>query len=410
MRFFQRSASVAAATDVLSLPDDDALYDGAACGLLLTDRDGVILKANLTFCRWLGVQRRDLCGMRFEDLLTAGGRIFQQTHVGPLLRLQGFVTEVKLELLKADGEPVPVLVNALRRESGSHEWHDLAVFVVRDRHAYEKELLYARKQAEQLAAAELVAQQAARDRALFTDQMIGIVSHDLRNPLSTILLGATWLQRSNLDEKPKAYLGHIIDAAQRAARLVNDLLDFTAARIGGGIRIDRKPIDLHATVADCVAELAIAWPGSVLRHVATGYGACMADSRRLFQVIENLVGNAVAYGDAQAPIVVTSHIGDGDCSVSVHNQGPPIPSELLPTLFQAMVRGTSTSSPARNVGLGLYIVHEIARAHGGSVAVTSTAEAGTTFTFTFSGSVPEQAVDERRASAPPNPSTQLTTG
>lgn len=387
--------------ETLPLPDERALYDEAACGLLLTDRAGTILKANRTFCRWLGVQRDDLQGKRFEDLLTTGGRIFHQTHFDPLLRLQGSIAEIKLELVSAAGERVPVLVNAVRRESASRMWHELAVFVARDRHAYERELLHARKQAEQLAAAEFAAQQAARDRSHLAEQMIGIVSHDLRNPLFTIMLGATALLRSDLDEKAKSYLGHITEAAQRAERLVEDLLDFTAARIGHGIGIDREPIDLHAAVAKCIGALRIRWPGRELQHVSAGSGTCSGDPRRLFQVIGNLVGNAIAYGDARAPVVVISRVADGECSVSVHNQGTPIPPEVLPTLFQAMVRGTGEASPARSVGLGLYIVNEIARAHHGSVDVISTAEAGTTFTFTFgAGAEPGREQEGAESSEP----------
>ncbi|MES2404596.1 MAG: PAS domain-containing sensor histidine kinase [Pseudomonadota bacterium] len=388
------------ATDTPPLPDEGALYDGAACGLLLTDPSGVILKANLTFCRWLGLQRDDVCGTHFEKLLTTGGRIFHQTHFYPLLQLQGSIAEVKLELLSATGERMPVLVNAVRRDGGAEVWHEMAVFMARDRHAYEKELLHARKQAEQLASAKLAAEQAAQDRGYLAEQMIGIVSHDLRNPLFTIMLGAASLQRSNLDDQAKSYLGHITEAAQRAERLVEDLLDFTAARIGHGIAIECKPIDLHAVVAKCVEGLRIRWPGHVLHHLSTGTGTCLGDSRRLFQVIGNLVGNAVAYGDASSPIEVTSCISERECSISVHNQGQPIPPEHLSTLFQAMVRGTDEPTPSRSVGLGLYIVGEIARAHDGTVTVSSSREAGTTFTFAFRGDVESgQQADARAAPA-----------
>lgn len=371
------------ADDQLPFPGDRTLYDEAACGLLLTDSTGTILKANSTFCRWLGRQRPDLCGTRFHDLLTAGGKIFHQTHWGPLLELQGSISEVKLDLVTAGGQPIPVLVNALRRECGHRVLHELAVFIARDRHAYEMELMRARKQAEQLAAAELAAQQAAQDRVLLAEQMIGIVSHDLRNPLSTILLGAASLQTSELDEKAQRYLGYIIESAQRASQLVQDLLDFTAARIGRGMHIDRKPLDLHAAVARCVEELAQTWPERILQHAAAGTGECMADPQRLFQVIGNLVGNAVAYGDPRSTILVTSRLGEGRCSIGVHNEGEPIAPELLPTLFQAMVRGSDKASRAHNVGLGLYIVNEIARAHDGEMIVVSNEVAGTTFTFAF---------------------------
>lgn len=384
-----------AENDSHELPGDDALYDEAACGLLVTDAAGTILKANLTFCRWLGVQREQVYGIRFQDLLSVGGRIFHQTHWTPLLQMQGSIAEVKLDLHKAQGQPIPVVVNAVRRERAGRVLHELALFVAEDRHAYESELMRARKQAEQFLAAQQAAQQAAQDRALLAEQMIGIVSHDLRNPLSTILLGAASLESVEMAPRHKLFLDSITESARRAQRLVGDLLDFTMARLGQGIGVNCQPMDLHVVVAKCVEELARTHPQRMLRHVAQGAGKCMADEHRLFQVTSNLVGNAVAYGDPEAPIVVTSQGGGGTCSLSVHNEGAPIPPQLLPTLFQAMVRGSEESSSARNVGLGLYIVSEIARAHGGNVEVTSSADKGTTFTFTFpAGSCAE---DSQRA-------------
>lgn len=378
-----RSTCAVAPHDEVPLPDNGALYDRAACGLLLTDAEGAILRANLTLCDWLGAEPGQLRGKRFQDLLTMGGRIFHQTHWMPLLQMQGSLAEVKLELLCGDGRHIPVVVNALRREHAGRVLHELALFVARDRHAYENELLRERKQAEGLLAARAAEQRLANDKALLAEQMIAIVSHDLRNPLATIMLGAASMGTPDLPKKSQRYLGYIVESAQRARRLVEDLLDFTMARVGSGISVQRTPMDLHAMVARCVEELAGAWPHHVLQHRSEGTGECTADAQRLFQVIGNLVGNAATYGDPDSPIVVTSRIEADKCSISVHNRGNPIPPELLPTLFEAMVRGRDDASPARNVGLGLYIVREIARAHGGDVTVVSNPEEGTTFTFAF---------------------------
>ncbi|MGH8190642.1 MAG: sensor histidine kinase [Rhodanobacteraceae bacterium] len=115
--------------------------------------------------------------------------------------------------------------------------------------------------------------------------MIGIVSHDLGNPLSIILLGASSLERADLDEKLQKYVSYSIDSTRRAQRLVDDLLDFTMARLGRGISVDRQPIDLHAVVARCVAELERAHPERILQHQAVGDGECMANAQRLFQLL-----------------------------------------------------------------------------------------------------------------------------
>lgn len=364
----------------------DALYEDAACGLLLTDADGLISLANRTFCQWIGVDRAELVGKRrFQDLLTMGGRIFHQTHWAPLLRMQGSIAEVKLDLARSDGPPIPMVMNAIRREHGGRSFHELALFVAEDRNTYERELMRARKRAEDLLGELEIQRGLAEDRARFAEQMVGIVSHDLRNPLSTISLGGQALRMAGLPEPQARMLGSIMRATDRALRMISDLLDFTQARIGKGLTVDIQPIDLHAVVAAQVDELAMAYPGRSLLHHRTGEGPCMADGDRLAQLVGNLVSNALAYGDAGSAVTVTTDIGAAGFSITVHNSGAPIDPEILPTLFQPMVRGGGANHESRSVGLGLYIVAEIACAHGSRVGVTSTESGGTEFRVDFPG-------------------------
>lgn len=128
--------------------DSACLYEDAACGLLATEADGTILRANRTICNWLGRSSSELVGSRLQSLLTIGGRMFHQTHWAPLLKLQGSLAEVKLELLHADGQKVPMVMNAVARAHEGVELHELAIFSARDRHRYEVELLKARERAE----------------------------------------------------------------------------------------------------------------------------------------------------------------------------------------------------------------------------------------------------------------------
>ena len=355
----------------------EALYAEAACGLLLTDRAGTIRRANATFCRWIGVEADALVGTRrFQDLLTVGGRIFHQTHWAPLLQMQGSISEVKLDIRHADGRVLPMVMNAVARERDGESWHELAVFAAGDRHKYERELLRARRQAESLLAEQ-------QDRALFAEQMVGIVSHDLRNPLSAISLGTELLARLDPDPQQAIVVESLGRSVRRARRLIDDLLDFTMARVGRGLAVSIRPLELHAVVAHQVRELASTYPGRDLRHAAEGAGGCLADGDRVFQLVSNLVANAVAYGAPDQPITVTSALGAGPASVAVHNAGLPIPPALLASLFQPMVRGTDQHDGSRSVGLGLYIVSEIAHAHGGDVRVTSSAAEGTRFVATL---------------------------
>lgn len=224
---------------------------------------------------------------------------------------------------------------------------------------------------------------AAEDRALFAEQMIGIVSHDLRNPLAAIKMAPNLLGRKELDTKSIQTLGYITHSVDRAQRLVADLLDFTLIQVGRGIAATLKPVDLHEVVAGCLEELRLAFPGHELIHERSGQGDFNADSDRLYQLIGNLVANAMAYGAADGGVSVSSRFEDQAIIIAVHNFGTPLPPELLGNLFEPMIRGSHDNAGLRSIGLGLFIVQEIAKAHDGEVAVTSTLEHGTTFTATF---------------------------
>jgi len=225
---------------------------------------------------------------------------------------------------------------------------------------------------------------AAEDRAQFAEQMMGIVSHDLRTPLTAIKMGVQLLGQPELAPSRRARAAaHAEKSADRAQRLVGDLLDFTLARIGSGLKVARRPTDIHRVVAEAVSELQMAYPQRTLRHIRHGEGESVADIDRLSQLLGNLVSNAMAYGDADFPVSVTSSIEAGTFAIEVHNHGAPIPTELLPTLFEPMTRGVEVGDSSRSVGLGLFIVREIVRAHAGQVTVTSSLDAGTSFRTTF---------------------------
>ena len=356
--------------------DAAALYEDAPCGLLQTDADGLIARANRTFCRWVGWERGDLEGhRRVQDFFTMGGRIFHQTHWLPLLQMQGSVSEVKLDFVHRDGHTFPVVLNAVRREEDGVLFHDLAAYVAHDRNKYERELVLSRRNLE-----AAIAQ--AKDRALLAEQMVGIVSHDLRNPLSTIAMGTMLLRKQGIDERQSTVLGRIERAGDRANRLISQLLDFTQARLGSGLKVSPRAIDLHAVVHECVDELSLAFAGRDLRHEPHGEGECKADPDRLAQLIGNLVANAMAYGDASRPVTVMSAVSGERFEIAVHNWGPPIAQQTMATLFEPLSRGQD-GGDVRSVGLGLYIVEQIAKAHGGNVDVRTAEAAGTTFTANF---------------------------
>ena len=221
----------------------------------------------------------------------------------------------------------------------------------------------------------------AKRRSLFDQQILGIVSHDLRNPLAAIVYSAATLaRRESLDERSRKSAARIQSSAERAGRMVNDLLDFTQARLGGGIRVTRKEADLAEITRTVLAELEAAQQTRKLTLQVSGGVLGVWDFDRLTQVVQNLLTNAISYSPEDSEVRVEIRGVGQEVRLSVHNSGAPIAPEMLDRLFEPMQRGSSSSDLTRSVGLGLYIVKAVVDAHQGRVEVQSSAEAGTTFT------------------------------
>ncbi|MDY7230170.1 GAF domain-containing protein [Hyalangium rubrum] len=225
-------------------------------------------------------------------------------------------------------------------------------------------------------------QEELRSRAEFEQQLIGIVSHDLRNPLGAITMAAGLLEASpGLTERQLKAARRIASSCERATGLIRDFLDFTQARLGTGIPLRRRPMDLHEVTQHVVDEVQQAHPTRQVHFEASGDGHGEWDPDRISQVLTNLVGNALAYSAPGTPVQVRTAGGPEGALLEVHNHGMPIAPELLPRLFEPLTRGAPTEgTSSRSIGLGLYIVREIIRGHGGRVEVRSSVERGTTFT------------------------------
>jgi len=233
-------------------------------------------------------------------------------------------------------------------------------------------------------------QEELRRRAEFEQQLVGIVSHDLRNPLAAISMSAGLLgKKGELSDSQKRMVQRINQATERAARMIRDLLDFTKARLGGGIALHRQPTDLRDVVHQVVDEVLVAYPG---RHVELDVAAELKgewDPDRIAQVLSNLLSNALTYSPAEAPVRLGACVQGEQVLLSIFNGGTPIPPELLPRLFEPMTRGVlKEGQSSRSIGLGLYIVRDIVCGHGGGVEVVSSADHGTTFTVRL----PQRAV------------------
>ncbi len=222
------------------------------------------------------------------------------------------------------------------------------------------------------------AERAAMERAQFEEKLVGIVSHDLRNPLNVVVLSASYmLSRKRLDEADTKAATLVRSSAMRANRLVSDLLDFTQARLRPGLPATRQSTDLHQIGREVLEEVRVAYPERKLRLESSGDGTGNWDPDRIAQVMTNLISNALKYGLPEGEVLMRTTGEQGWVQLEVHNHGTPIAPDLVPVLFEPMQRGTGAHSD-KSVGLGLYIVKDIVSAHGGSIEVNSTEE-GTTF-------------------------------
>ncbi|AKJ08149.1 PAS domain S-box-containing protein [Archangium gephyra] len=221
-----------------------------------------------------------------------------------------------------------------------------------------------------------------QEEAQFRERFIGILGHDLRNPLNAIMLSARQLRRRGAISPMQQQLAQRIEtSAARMGNMISDILDLTRARLSGGIPLHLSPTSLPAVCRQVVEELTVAHPGRDILVQAEGGGEGIWDPERLAQVVSNLVGNALEHGEREGPVFVRCRDDADRQLLEISNPGTPIPGHLLATLFDPFRQGGVTrSGRGSGLGLGLFIVRELVEAHGGQVTVRSTEEEGTTFT------------------------------
>jgi PAS domain S-box-containing protein len=217
------------------------------------------------------------------------------------------------------------------------------------------------------------------------ETFLAMLGHDLRSPLAAILAGTSLAShRGKLLDPQGSELQRISRAGHRMARMIDQLLDLTRSRLGGGIPIVRSRLDLRALTQRIAEEVAVAHPGHSIVFATNAEVWGRWDPDRLEQVVANLLVNAMDHGIAAHPVrVALERVGDA-ARLVVHNHGDPIPERLLHTLFDPFLRdrgGAKTRSSG--LGLGLYITERVVRAHDGHVEVESSPEAGTAFTVTL---------------------------
>ena len=357
------------------------LFENAPCGYLTIGSDGRISRVNATLIAWTGFEADKFVGRRLHQFLNMAGRIYYETHIAPLLRMQGFFNEFALDFETATGERLPVIANAAERRDVDGTLLFTAVVVIKatDRRRYERQLVDSRSELQKGLATE-------RETAELREQFIAVLGHDLRNPLAAISAGARILQRSGSLQQHKELrvLDMINTTVTRMSDLIDNVLDFARGRLGGGITLSRdanRP--LEPVLEQVVDELRTASSRRVIETSFEITEPVNCDRTRIGQLVSNLIGNALTHGAPDQPVRVGAKTEGGELTLWVANAGEPIPPAAMEKLFEPFFRGdVRDSRQGLGLGLGLHIASQIAQAHGGRIDVTSTQDE-TRFVFTM---------------------------
>lgn len=210
------------------------------------------------------------------------------------------------------------------------------------------------------------------------EQFIAVLGHDLRNPLAAITAGTRLMQKEKLSDRGRDVVAMMEKSAFRMSALINDVISLMRSQLGKHAQFAPSPAPLLPVLQQVIAELRAMHPDRTIEADLNLTRPTSAEPERIARLLSNLLGNAIKYSTPGTPIQVQAHTY-GSFSLSVTNHGPAIPAATLDKLFAPFVRGEGQVD-AQGLGLGLHIVSEIAKAHGGTMTVTSTDEA-TCFTF-----------------------------
>ncbi|MDP2344265.1 MAG: PAS domain-containing sensor histidine kinase [Deltaproteobacteria bacterium] len=206
------------------------------------------------------------------------------------------------------------------------------------------------------------------------EQLVSMVSHDLRNALNAIVLSTSVLGRDGADARQSSSVTRILSSTGRATQLIRDLLDFTHSRVTGDLAVKRAPADVPALISTAVDDVQAWFPTRVLTREHKGETSALLDAERIGQVVTTLLTQALRRHPRDG-VTVRSQVDEEGVVVDVHDAGVISPAELA-LIFEPLQR-TTNSGAGRSAGLGLYIASKIAQAHHGMLMVRSVVGEGT---------------------------------
>jgi two-component system sensor histidine kinase/response regulator len=378
-------------------------YQQAPVGFVCLSVDGWIGTLNQTMLDWTGFRRDDLVGrIRFQDLIGAGARIFFDTHHAPLLMMQGFVNEIAINLRGKDGALIPVLVNSvLKRDADNRPLMiQMSIFNASERRRYERELLQAKRAAEQ--AAVTLEQRVQERTSLLADALahaeaavqakndfLANMSHEIRTPLNCILGMAALALEGAPDARQRNYLDKIGQSGQHVLSIVSEILDFCKME-AGKLQIEQVPLNMKSTIAEVAAGfVAMAREkGLALKvHIDDNVPErALGDALRISQILGNYIGNAIKFTERGEVGIDACLMGTERermrVRVEVRDSGIGLSPEEQQNLFQPFHQAdSSTTRKYGGTGLGLAICRQLADMMDGTVGVTSARGVGSLFWF-----------------------------
>lgn len=354
----------------------DDFFEQSLSGFLIADEKNIIIHSNMRLANLLGTTIAELKGKRFSDLLSIGSKIYYETHLSPLLRMQGFFDEILIELTDLSGKRLKFLLNAVERKNKDNFPPIIYYTLVRaaNRVQYEQNL----QDSKTIAEKELEIQKA---NVLLREQLIAVLGHDLRNPLGAISMAVELLQYSVLNPNDQNLLAILKRSSYRMIELIANIMDFARTRLGEGIIIAPKEVILEPVLQQVVSELKLIFPKSDIITSINITAPVNCDPDRIAQLLSNLLVNALNHGNPNSAVYVNASNINKTLEISVTNTGQPIPESLHEFLFEPFTKEGDRPSKS-GLGLGLYISAQIAQVHKGTLTYTSNVNE-TCFTFSI---------------------------
>ena len=358
--------------------------DAVPAGVIDLSSDLIVLAANREMGALVGRNAGDLVGKSFDMLLSAPSRILFQTHVYPALKADGRVEEVFLTLASSSGDPVPVLLNAVRSAGAQEPAYAGLLVRIRARARWEADLLAAtralegeraasQRLAEELAvtASDLRARHAEEQRIReFREAFIGVISHELRTPITTIYGMSHLLRERHASMAAEAlgdHLGDIEAESHRLHRLTEDLLVLSRAE-GGRLEVAAEPIVLRNVVQAAVEnQRTRSTTHRFAVDAPSGLPIVLGEEVYVGQVVTNFLSNAVKYSPSGTTIQVKLTSAAGGIDVRVTDAGPGLGDQSPERLFDLFYRAPDAVAHAPGAGIGLFVCRELIQAMGGRI-------------------------------------------